>query len=174
MARNGLVSVRDHDELKAVVLGMRALDRDARNQVNRQTRANLSPIWTSEVERRLTSPMDRLVLGSGTRVKPGNPPSVLAAQATRGIGKGRRLVPAERWPAWEFGATDDTTTYERRSKRGGTHKVTRHTARQVPRRTPKGRVLMPALRAATPRLNSLWVQTYVRTVIDVFEGRNRG
>lgn len=165
-----LVSVRNHDELEAVVLAFTHLERNVKNAVNRATRSELAPIWTEEVNANLRTRMDKLVLGAGVRVKAGNPPVVMAAQSTRAIGK--RLVPAEDWAGWEFGADrDKTTTYTRKTKKGGRANVTRHTARQMPPRRRQGRVAYPALAQAAPRLAALWVQTVVRQVHLAAEGQ---
>jgi hypothetical protein len=167
-----LVSVREHDELRAVVLAFGRLERTVKNAINRQTRAELAPIWTDEVDRRLRTGMDRLVVGAGVRVKAGNPPVVQAAQSTRAIGK--RLVPADQWQGWEFGYGDPkthTATYTRRTKKGGRAGVTRHTARQMPPRRRQGRIAYPALTSAAPRLAALWVATVVRCVHQAAEGK---
>lgn len=168
------ISVRDIDQLRAVVLAFKVLPRDIRNDINKATREALNPIWRGEIEARLQSPMDKRVLGSGVRVKAGNPPSVLAATSTRAIGSSRRLKPAEGWAPWEFGADrDKVTTYTRRSTKGKTHQVKRHTARQMPARTKDGRVIFPAYHATVPRMASRWVQGVVRLIHEAAEGKLR-
>lgn len=168
------ISVRDHKELKAVVLAMTRLESSVRREVNKATRTALAPIWTDSVQRRLArtrNPLDRRILGVNVRVKAGNPPVLMAAGSTRAIGG--RLKPADYWWAWEFGGTPGAYgTYQRRNpKSGGTHRVRRRTAAQLPVRVKEGRVLYPAVADAAPRLAALWVQTVVRTVHEAAEGR---
>lgn len=65
---------------------------------------------------------------------------------------------------------DAEKTYERKNRRGGgVHKVTRHTQRQLPAATRKGRVVYPAFAEFAPRALSLWAQTTVRLVHEAFE-----
>ena len=162
-----MISVRDVDELRAIVIAMSRLRRDVRNDINRATRATLAPAWQGEVKERATGPMDRRVLDAGTRLKPGNPPVLQAAQSRRGIGKSKRLKPSTEWYAWEFGA--DREKYETYTRKG--HKVTRRAQRQLPTRYRKGRVIYPAAANIIPRAAALWVQLVVRKVHEAAEGR---
>jgi hypothetical protein len=169
-----MLSVKGNDELRATALGLKLIERSVRNAVNRATRAELKPIWRSELEshkagtRSLTT---RLL--AGDRVSPGNPPTVYAATSRRGIGKRKALSPAEDYNLAEFGGHDTLyRTYERRSRNGGTHSVTRRTNTGLPPYIRKGRVVYPAAAEAAPRLASLWVQTFVRTVYEAAEGKS--
>lgn len=171
---NVAVSVRDLAELRGAVLALKAVDRDVRNAINRQTRATLNPIWREEIGRRANGlpRVDQLVLARGQRVKAGNPIELTAASSRRPLSGG--LVPNLRAKGFEFG-TDNreaTSTYRRKNRRNpGTHTVTRRTLRHLPRRTPSGRVVWPAAAEAVPRLTSLWVQTIVKTILDGIEGK---
>lgn len=171
MAARGLVSVRDDRSLRATVLAFARLDRELRTEINRETRAVLGPIWTESINRRLASRshLDALVLGSGVRVKAGNPASVVAASSRRPI-RGR-LRPAEAWPAWEFGAAerDAYTKYTRRTQSGRRANVTRRTMRGLPQHIRTGRVIYPAFAEAAPRLASAWTQTVVRKIHEAAE-----
>src|SRR6478752_60258 len=133
------------DDLKAVTVAFRSLPRAIRTDINKANRSDLNPIWKAELASRTRSPMDKLVLGAGVRVKAGAPPVVQAATSTRGVGKGRRLRPADVWQAWEFGSNQRGayTSYTRKSKKGGTHKVRRRATVQVPARS-KTRVIYRA------------------------------
>lgn len=160
--------MRGSDQLQAAVAGLKGARRDVRNTVNRATRATLSPVWKQEVESRVSRRADVRVF-KGARIVAGNPPYAVAATSKRALSGG--LVPATGWQGLEFGAVDPgrVTTYTRRSAGGGTHQVTRHTARQLPRRFPKGRVVYPALGDLGPRLASLWVSVIVRVFNDAAE-----
>lgn len=168
-----MLSVRDHRELQAAVLALKAADRTLRTDINRATVQVGNQIWKPLVAAHATTHMDTRMLAVGARVKAGNPPAAMAANSRRPVGSSRRLVPADRWQAWEFGAVHGVpTTYQRRNrKRGGTHTVTRDTKAQLPRRAPKGRVVYPAFAEAAPRMVSLWVQLIVRKYAEAAEGR---
>lgn len=168
-----MISVRDVRELKAVVLAFKQLPRAVTAEINKATRDALNPIWKAEIDARVRTPMDARIMAAGARVKAGNPPVVQAASSTRPIGRTRRLRPAEDWQGWEFGGDrEKVTTYERTSKNGGTHKVTRHTARQMPRRIRTGRVAYPAFAATAPRMAARWVQGVVRVIHEAAEGKS--
>lgn len=156
-----MLSVNGSDQLKAAVLGLKAADRDIRNDINRSTRELLAPSWEKLLLDHAWSALDRAVIVKGGRIKPGNPPTAIAATSKRKLSGG--LVPVDRWHAIEFGADQSVeTTYTRKSKRGGTHTVTRHTRTGLPARTPKGRVAYPAFAELAPRAVSLWVALIVR------------
>lgn len=165
-----MLSVRGSRELRAAVLALRAARREVRNDINRATRQIMNPVWRTLVASRARTALDRRVLDTGVRVAPGNPPALVAAGSRRRLPGG--LVPAEQWHAVEFGANrEKVTTYSRRSPSGGTHQVRRHTARQLPARNRKGRVVHPAVADIAPRLAALWVQLIVRKFSDAAEGK---
>lgn len=171
-----MLSVRDHRELQAVTLAMKAVERDVRLQINKATRDALNPIWKAVVADQLMG-RDHLTtrLLAGQRVAAGNPASVKAAQSTRAIGKGKRLIPSRDYYIAEFGVDrGKKSTYQRKNRKGGgTHTVTRRVNVGKPRRVEKGRVIYPAFAEAGPRIVSLWVQTVVRTVHEAAEGKTR-
>lgn len=168
-----MLSVHDTRELQAAVLALKGADRALRGEINRATVQVGNAIWRPLVAAHATTHMDTRMLAVGARVKAGNPPVALAANSRRPVGSSRRLIPADRWQGFEFGAVrGNRTTYERRNRKaGGTHKVTRDTRAQLPRRTPKGRVVYPAFAEAAPRMVSLWVQLIVRKYAEAAEGR---
>lgn len=159
---------RAPEALRAAVLALKAASRDLRTDINRATRETMNPVWKSLVEQRATSARDRAILGKGARIKAGNPPAGQAATSRRALRGG--LSPVDNWQAIEFGADRErVTTYDRRSKNGGSHTVTRHTARQLPPRIRSGRVVYPAVADIGPRLASLWVSIIVRKYHDAAE-----
>lgn len=163
----GSVDARSLAELRGISLAMKAVPRDVRNAINRNVRAEATPIWKEELGRKTNAlpHVDQLVLGKGTRVKAGNPTTLVAAASTRPLSGG--LVPTQKAKSFEFG-TDDregTTTYTRRNRRtGGSHQVTRRTKRQLPVRSATGHAIWPAWAESGPRLVSLQVQTVVRII----------
>lgn len=125
----------------------------------------MGPVWTSLVDRYAAGSLDRRVLTAGARIAAGNPPVATAATSRRRLSGG--LMPAEAWPAFEFGADrNKRTTYRRK---GAT--VTRRTRRQLPSRNPRGRVVFKAFREIAPRNVSLWVQIIVKTYNDAAKGK---
>lgn len=148
---------------------MRSLESPVRSRINKATTSTMNPVWKSLVEVNATSHMDTRVLAKGARIASGNPPTAIAANSTRKIG---RLTPAEDFAGWEFGAERNAySTYERRSPKGTVHTVRRRTQRHLPPRTPKGRVVYPAFAEIAPRMVSLWLQIIVKTVYDAAEGK---
>jgi hypothetical protein len=163
-----VLSVRGSRELKAVVLALKAARRDVVNDINKATRATLSPVWQQEVASRARTSLDRRVLAQGARILAGNPPVLVAANSKRRLKGG--LVPAETWFAVEFGANRNAvTTYDRKSTKGNVHQVTRHTRRQLPPINRKGRVVYQAAKEIAPRATSLWVQLVVRKFNEAVE-----
>lgn len=167
-------SVTSLKEFQAVVLAMRLMDKDLRKEINAATRTELNPTWKALVEANATSPIDAKILTPGTRIATGNPPSARAGTGNRKLSGGG--TPNLLSKAREFGAVNRNaeTTYDRRNRRtGGTHKVTRHTQRQLPAATRQGRVVYPAFADFAPRALSLWAQTAVRLVHEAFEKGTR-
>lgn len=165
-----MIAVGDVREAQAAVLAFKAADRDLRTRINTATRQTMAPVWRSMVDEHAVQPIDKAVLAKGARIATGNPPTAVAASSRRALSGG--FTPAEDWPAREFGANrNTTTTYTRRSPRGTTHQVTRHTKRQLPNRDTSGRVVYASVRKIGPRLASLWVQLIVRTYYDAADGK---
>lgn len=155
-------------EIQAAILAMKRVTRELKRDINRSTREVMNPVWKGLVSVNATTHMDTVVLAKGARIKAGNPPVAMAATSKRRLSGG--LVPANQWQPFEFGAIrGSTTTYDRTSPKGTRHEVTRHTARQLPRRVPGGRVVYPALAEIGPRLASLWVQIIVKKVAEAAE-----
>lgn len=163
-----MLSARGSRELRAAASAVKVARRDIVNDIARATRETMNPVWRDAVARRARTSVDTAVLAKGARIVAGNPPSMVAATSKRKLPGG--LVPAEDWQALEFGADrDKVTTYTRRGHGGSTHQVTRHTARQLPARAPKGRVVYQAVREMGPRLAALWVSIVVRKFAEAFE-----
>lgn len=171
-----MFTVTGNRALEAVTLAMKAADRDLRRDINTATRQTMNPVWRDAVASRAGTRFERAMLNNGVRIAAGNPPVAKAAQSRRGLRPSRRLRPAESFPLAEFGTTkqDSTSTYTRRSKNGGTHRVTRRTRRGLPARNPRGRVVYPAFAEVAPRVVSLWVQLVVRKYHEASEAGGRG
>lgn len=158
-------SAASSETFRAAALALKLLPREARNEINRMTRAEMNPEWRKIIGEKATSKMDRLVLAKGARVAPGNPTVLIAASSKRPLSDG--LVPDDRdiAAAFEFG-TPDRNKKETYTRKGST--VTRRTERQLPWRT-NGRVVYAAFAEIGPRLASMWIQTIVRKIMEAHE-----
>ena len=182
-----MLVVGDHKELQAAVLAMKSADRDLKRRINVATRETMNPVWKTMVTAHLggTDVMTSRMLDNGVRIAAGNPPRAMAAQSTRAVGRGKRLVPSRDFAGWEFGVNRMAySRYERKNpfrpvhggrKRtgnpSGTHVVERRTMMGMPRRQPQGRVVYPAFAEIAPRMVSLWVQIIVKSYNDAAEGK---
>ena len=166
-----MLRVGDDARLDSVVFGLKLVERETRNRINRETRASLKPIWTTELDKQLAGTRtftSRLL--AGRRVAAGNPPVLYAATSRRGVGKSKRLNPNDDSYLAEFGGYSTRySRYQRRSPNGGSHTVERRTMLGLPPRINRGRVVYPAAAETAPRLASLWVQTFVRSIYEAVE-----
>lgn len=167
-----LLSVNADNRIKAAVVFVKLANRDLKRDIDAATRAVLGPVWVQEVQVRAVTPAQRAILVKGAKVKAGNPPVAQAATSGRKLKGG--LVPADQWYSYEFGGDPaKVTTYQRQGRKGGApHKVTRHTARQLPPRKASGRVAMPAFAEVAPRAVSLWVSLVVKVYNNAVNGGN--
>lgn len=164
-----MLKVGDAPELRAAVLALKGVDRDVRSRINKATTGTMGPEWKALVAERARTPWDQRILVPGSRIAAGNPPTAVAANSRRKIG---RMVPAEVWKGYEFGANRNAySRYQRRSPKGKVHTVERRTMRHLPPVTRTGRVVYPAFAEIAPRMVSLWVQLIVKTVHDAAEGK---
>lgn len=168
-------SAKSVAELRAAAIGLKLLPRTLRNDINKNRRAVLNPMWRDAVNAEAVTEVDRLVLAKGARVTPGNPATAMAATSKRPLSGG--LVPDNRDQAVaiEFGSPERqaTETYTRRSPKGAAHRVTRHTKRQLPMLARKGRVIYAAWRKISPRIVALDTQTIARRIYEAYEGRTK-
>jgi hypothetical protein len=167
-----VLKVGDDSRLDAVIFGLKLVERDVRNQVNRSTRAELKPIWQEELARKLGQrgdPFTTAMIGKGL-VSGGNPPTLRAATSRRPLKGGGGLIPDVHYYLAEFGGRSSLfSRYTRRSQNGGTHAVERRTMTGLPQSIAAGRVAYPAASQVAPRMASLWVQIFVRAVYQAVE-----
>lgn len=165
-------SALTNDTLRAVSLALKLMPRGLRSKLNKESRSMGNAIWRPIVDSHARSLLDRRVLAKGARVKPGNPMTLTAATSKRKLSGG--LIPDESGRAFEFGTwdRDRVTGYDRKSKRGGSHTVKRHTTRQMPKGARTGRVIYQAAAEIAPRITAHWVQTIVRNIYNAHEGKS--
>lgn len=165
-----MLRVGQDTRLDAVVYGLKLVSRDVRNRINRETRSTLKPIWQQEVQKHLagTDTFTGRMIGKGL-VSGGNPPVMRAATSRRPLRTGGLVPDLEGYLA-EFGGRDTLySRYTRRSKNGGRHDVARRTRVGLPQTQRRGRVVYPAASETAPRMASLWVQLFVRSVYEAVE-----
>lgn len=166
----GFISVWEGPvELGAAAVAMKRAPAELRKRMNQQMREELNPVWKRSLAQNMGgfSRADEMML-KGARIAAGNPPALIAASSRARYG--RALKPVENWPLVEFGSNNKReSSYERRSRNGGTHRVTRRTMTGWPSRQRNGRIAGPAARETLPRLASYWIQTVVKTFMDALE-----
>lgn len=150
------------------MVALRSVDADVRKAVNASVRSVVNPLWQSVVQANATYLVDTRVLAVGARVAVGAKPSLVAASSNRALSGG--LVPSRDWRSFEFGAAREARiTYDGRSPKGTTYRMTRRTRRQLPAINKTGRTLYPSVADIGPRVFALWAQTSIRTIFDAFQ-----
>ncbi|NYD87776.1 hypothetical protein [Cellulomonas oligotrophica] len=156
----------------------RALPKDLRNAIRREQRSQVGPIWREEmaaslartsVPARALRPQQR-VFRTGTRVKAGLPMYLVAGASTRTMRGGG--LPVDLDAPYEFGSNrrSNYTRYNRRSKNGTPHTVTRRAGLQLPPRQSNGYVVYPALARALPRVIGTWVHAVNQRIERAIDG----
>lgn len=165
------ISVYSSRELQGLIARLKTTDRETRKQIRQATKAAAGPIWTSALSEQLSTRLEARVLAKTGRVKVSDQNVTLtAASIGRSLPGG--LSPKTDYHVVEFGADrDEWVTYEARSSKGRPFSVKRRTRRQLRPRKRTGYVVYPAAADAIPRLASLWVQTAVRTLHEIVEGK---
>jgi len=160
------VDIRDSAELQDLVIALKGADKDIQQAVRAQSREVLVPIWQSAVTQRAETVYEARLAGTA-RVAVSNQNVTMTAAKVRGQKFSGGLDLRESWSTVERGANlNKTATYQRRSKKGGTHSVTRQTMKPFRPRKAGGYVLSPAREEIGPRATSLWVQTAIKTLLD--------
>lgn len=158
-------------ELRGAAIALKMVERDLRNKINRETKAELDPVWKNEVESRISSARDARIFKTGTRIAGGNPPVAYSMTSKRKMRGG--LVPVDQGRAFEFGGNRNAVrTVEGRSPKGKRYTYKRHTQKQLPPTYAGGRIVTPAIKAVLPRMASLWAQTVVKSILDAAEGKS--
>lgn len=165
------IDVYGSPELQAAILGLRRSAKDMRAQIRKQTREQLLPEWQQAVRERAETRLEHRVLADTARVKMSDQ-NVRLSSATVGRKLSGGLQPKIQYAAVEFGVDKGVRrTYEARSRKGKTFKVTRRTRAQLRSTRRNGYVVYPAAKAMIPRFASLWVQTVVRSFHEGVEGK---
>jgi len=168
-----MLDVQRSPELQAAILGMRNAERQVRLDINKEARKTVKPMWLDALRSRSNSRADETILVKGSRVAIGaRQVSLRAATSRRPLSGG--LIPAENWPAQEFGMRTRKATMAATSRKGNRYQVTKTIGRQFPNRTKEGRVAFDASSAVGTKIVASWVRTVVdgfRSFADVKDGR---
>lgn len=154
----------------ATIYAVRALDKTLQKMVRQHIKAITAPEWKHSLARRANTKLERRVIVDTSAVAVSNQ-NIRLQSANKGRALSGGLSPKFAWHAPELGAVPAKATYTRRSRRGGTHSVTRTTGTQFKPRNSAGYVFFPAVREMVPRAASLMVQTVVRTIATALEGK---
>lgn len=166
------ISVLGSRQLRAVILGLKQMDRETRKQIRQQTQRVVVPEWQRAVAEQASTRLEGRVLASTARVSVSDQNVMLkSAGIGRSLQGGRK--PADIWHAVEFGADRSTTaTYQATSRKGRRFTVhQRHTRAQLRPRNRQGYTVFPAAADIIPRIAALWTQTVVRGLHEAFERR---
>ncbi len=157
--------LRDWDQLYQRAAKMEGAEARVRSALTAHVPPIAGRIWNDGTALQYADTrMDRAAL-AGTSVRS-------SARSTTLRGATRPRIPGLDPAAVEFGdGNQQPVTYSRRSRRGGTHRVTRNTQAQLPARNRKGRVIYRYGKEAMRRLKSAYSQTVARTLHDMLEGK---
>lgn len=157
------LDVRQSPELTAFIQGLAVMPKEVNAQIRAHSKGVIVPEWKKGLAERAPARIffDRLVNTGTAYVSDRNVRLVAGSDRAKGF-------PRET----EFGAyREDYTSYVRRSRKGGSHKVTRRTQRQFWHYKKGGWVVYPTVSDMIPRIASLWVQTGLRTIGDLIDGK---
>ena len=160
------IDVRGSQELKDVALALSAMDTPMRRYLRSLTKAKMTEPWLSEMNKRAGTRLEKRVLSSTATIATSDQ-NIRITSAAKGRALSGGLNPKVDYAAVEFGANRaKKSTYTRKG-----HRVTRRTAVQLRPRNRDGYVFYPAARVMIPRLASLWVQTIVKGIGNIFDGK---
>lgn len=163
------VDVFESRELQAALVAFKVLPKEITKLTRQHTKKLVDAEWQKGLTKRAVTPLQQRVLAK-TAVSSVTNNNVMMKSATKGKVSARTAA-WELASGAEFGADINAySVYNRRSKRGGTHKVKRRVMRGFGwHRGRTGRVVFPTAQDLAPRIASMYVQTLLRTTAEVFE-----
>lgn len=170
------VSALASREIRAVLLALKQAEPEIRKAVNNQSKQVILPVWRQEIAEATSLSGGKTqrarfkVIANTAKVTVGNKGVTLTAATTGRPLKGG-LDGKSVWYALEFGAdSHGLRTVKSTSKLGNPYYMkNRNTVAQLDPRNDKGYAFYPAARNSVPRILSLWVQTSVKTLVDIVE-----
>lgn len=160
--------------LDAARRAFRALPKTIKSDVRRAQREQLGPIWRDEMTTsvgRTRRTEQRRVFETGSRVRAGQPTYLVAGASNRRLRGGAVISDLARPQEFGTNRRNNLTRYNRRSRNGGTHTVTRHAARQLPPAKRSGWVVYPAVAKTVPRLIGIAVADLTDRLAAAWNGR---
>jgi hypothetical protein len=156
------VDVTAFAELRAMVRGLRYIDREWMSAWAKATRSKLEPMWREELERSRPDRLQRAVLVRTARVSASRRAVTLKAGTVGRLRSGAKASSIAR--AVEFGQDQNMRSRYRRKDKPvpapAQHIVTRRTAHPVGPKKPTGKVVWPALARFVPRATALAVELF--------------
>lgn len=168
-----VLDVRQSPELQAAVLALRQADRHIKRSINRDARAQLTPVWQAGLSRKARGPLERRAILPGAKITAGDRRLTAAAATSRRKLSGG-LIPALDYPALEWGAKPRKRNIHGRSRRGSPYQYSRTINTQFRPRTEHGHVAMAAAGDVIGEAVVLWLGVIVdhfRRNFDVKAGR---
>jgi len=164
------IDVRESRELRAVVIALRAVEKNISADIRKQTRQTLQPEWQREVRERSVNRLEVRALGDTARASvSSNGITLKAASVGRKLSRG--FDPKTMWAGVEFGGDrGKKITYAAKSSRGKAYRITRRTQAHLPARRRSGPVYGAAAEFI-PRAAALWTQITVRVIAEAAEGK---
>lgn len=159
------IDIRGSRELQDVAIAIQNSDREVRSAIRAFTKSRITRPWLEAIANEADTTLEQRVI-AGTSTVATSDMNVRVQSAAKGRRLSGGLNPKTDYAAVEFGATQQKRTYMRKG-----HRVTRNTTAQFKGRKRSGHVFYPAAERMIPRLASLWVQTVVKTLADIFEGK---
>lgn len=157
-------------ELMATLVAIRSLDKTLQKFIRTETKKVAAPEWKKALAERADTRLEHRVIVDTAVVSVSNQ-NVRVQSAGKGRPLSGGLNPKTDYPGVEFGSNNKKKTYQRKSKNGGTHKVSRTVGTGFKAHSGKGYVFWPAAKEMVPRMASLWVQTTVKTIANALEGK---
>lgn len=168
------IDINGSAELQAILLAVKASERNIKKAIRQQTKKVVDPEWKRSLAEHGNDLVEHKVLvATGTTLI--SDQNVKLRAATKGRKLRGGLDPKTQYYVAEYGGDrDKKTTYDAKSRKGKTYKVTRHTARQLRPRNKQGYVFGPAVAQMVPRVAALWTQTVVKVMAEALEGKQQG
>lgn len=166
-----MLDVRGSEELQAVILALRQMDRTIRRNIFKYSRQAIAPDWKQEIAASSTTDLEQKVLLSGARADvSADRVRLVAATSKRKMRGG--ASPADIGHAVEFGAPWRRAEISATSSKGKRYGYTRTVNKQFKPRRARGHVAYPIAMRNVGRYASMWVQITVRAMHEAVEGRS--
>ncbi len=155
-------------QLTAAAARITALGGSLEGELRDGTR-KVEPAWKRLVASNASTRIEKRIIAQGARAIPTS--NGVRLESTGGRAR-NGLNAADHGGAVEFGVKrGKKSTYRRRSKRGGTHTVTRVTTNGLKAFRATGHVFTPSLKTFIPLLKKAWVDEVVEAAEEALTGR---